>query len=294
MKRDARPGALASAALALAALALCPSAARAAAGHDSPAAPLRFSVSFSKERSPVPSTAASSSSISKDGSEEPRMQVGIGPETSRSSASTSRAGSRARRPSSTPRSSAIRRRASRRCRRGLSSAGAAAPLRDVPPRRRPRREAADGPGRGAALEPRAGKPAQPAGQRSTVDPGRRRRRSALALDPEIPPIPDRRDTRYVKHVRIHSERLTKFWGRPMELGAVVLLPEGFDEHPEARYPLVVFHGHFPGSSTACARRRPTRPLPEPRAVLARLATTVSSRSRPTSSTRTGRARGSRG
>ena len=30
----------------------------------------------------------------------------------------------------------------------------------------------------------------------------------------------------------------------MHLGAHVLLPEGFDEHPEARYPLVIFHGHF--------------------------------------------------
>jgi len=31
----------------------------------------------------------------------------------------------------------------------------------------------------------------------------------------------------------------------MHLGAHVLLPEGFDEHSEARYPLCVFHGHFP-------------------------------------------------
>jgi hypothetical protein len=29
------------------------------------------------------------------------------------------------------------------------------------------------------------------------------------------------------------------------LGAHVLLPAGFDEHPEARYPIAVFHGHFP-------------------------------------------------
>src|SRR6185436_5418440 len=48
-----------------------------------------------------------------------------------------------------------------------------------------------------------------------------------------------------KHIRIQSERLTKFWGRPMYLGAHVLLPEGFDAHPQARYPLVIFHGHFP-------------------------------------------------
>ena len=31
----------------------------------------------------------------------------------------------------------------------------------------------------------------------------------------------------------------------MHLGAHILLPEGFDEHPEARYPLVIFHGHHP-------------------------------------------------
>jgi hypothetical protein len=31
----------------------------------------------------------------------------------------------------------------------------------------------------------------------------------------------------------------------MFLGAHVLLPEGFDSHPQARYPLAIFHGHFP-------------------------------------------------
>jgi hypothetical protein len=30
----------------------------------------------------------------------------------------------------------------------------------------------------------------------------------------------------------------------MHLGAVVLVPQGFDEHPQARYPLAIFHGHF--------------------------------------------------
>jgi hypothetical protein len=68
---------------------------------------------------------------------------------------------------------------------------------------------------------------------------------AIDLDKVIPPIPEPTDTRYVKHVRIQSELLTKFWGRPMFLGAHVLLPEGFESHPDARYPLVVDHGHFP-------------------------------------------------
>jgi hypothetical protein len=77
----------------------------------------------------------------------------------------------------------------------------------------------------------------------TLDPGGPPAR--LTLDQEIPPIPDPPDTRYVKHLRIQSERLTRFWGRPVHLGAHILLPEGFDTHPEARYPLVVNHGHFP-------------------------------------------------
>jgi hypothetical protein len=67
----------------------------------------------------------------------------------------------------------------------------------------------------------------------------------IRLDKVIPPIPDPTTTKYIKHDRIQSERLTKFWGRPMYLGAHVLLPEGFDEHPEAHYPNVIFHGHFP-------------------------------------------------
>jgi hypothetical protein len=68
---------------------------------------------------------------------------------------------------------------------------------------------------------------------------------ALVLDREIPPVGVPANTRYVKHERIQSRLLTEFWGRPMYLGAHVLLPEGFDGHPEARYPLVVNHGHFP-------------------------------------------------
>jgi hypothetical protein len=78
----------------------------------------------------------------------------------------------------------------------------------------------------------------------SIDPGQNNE-IQIVLDQEIPPIPDPEDTKYIKHVKIQSDMLTEFWGRPMYLGAVVLLPEGFDEHPEARYPLVVNHGHFP-------------------------------------------------
>jgi hypothetical protein len=67
----------------------------------------------------------------------------------------------------------------------------------------------------------------------------------LVLDQEIAAIPDPPETRYIKHVRMQSRLLSEFWGRPVYLGAHVLLPEGFDAHPDARYPLVVSHGHFP-------------------------------------------------
>jgi hypothetical protein len=83
----------------------------------------------------------------------------------------------------------------------------------------------------------------------------------IDLETAIPPIPPPRDTRYVRHVTIQSERLTKFWGRPMHLGAVVLLPRGFDEHPEARYPLAVFHGHFPHTFDAFREEPPDPALP---------------------------------
>lgn len=61
----------------------------------------------------------------------------------------------------------------------------------------------------------------------------------------IPPIKQPEDTKYIKHIRIQSKLLTEFWGRPMYLGANILLPGGFDEHPDVKYPLAIFHGHFP-------------------------------------------------
>ena len=66
----------------------------------------------------------------------------------------------------------------------------------------------------------------------------------ISLDKKIAPLPDIPDSRYVKHIRIQSDRLTKFWGRPMYLGAILVLPEGWESHPRSRFPLAIFHGHF--------------------------------------------------
>jgi hypothetical protein len=71
----------------------------------------------------------------------------------------------------------------------------------------------------------------------------------LELTETIPPIAAPVDTKYVRHIRIQSAALTKFWGQPMFVSAIVLVPEGFDEHPEARFPLIVFHDHFTAEFT---------------------------------------------
>lgn len=68
---------------------------------------------------------------------------------------------------------------------------------------------------------------------------------SIRLDKMIPPIKEPEDSKYVKHIKIQSKLLTEFWGRPMYLGAHILLPEGWDNHPNVKYPLAIFHGHFP-------------------------------------------------
>jgi hypothetical protein len=88
---------------------------------------------------------------------------------------------------------------------------------------------------------------------------RRSLHAELMLDREIPAIVPKPDTEFVKHVRIRSERLSRFWGRDVEIGAYVLLPKDFAAHPEARFPLMVFHGHHPDDISAF---RTTPPDPD--------------------------------
>jgi len=67
---------------------------------------------------------------------------------------------------------------------------------------------------------------------------------SIVLEQEIPPIPPPEDTKYIRHLKIQSQLLTKFWGRPMYLSANVLVPEGFDTHPHVSYPLIIAEDHF--------------------------------------------------
>lgn len=79
----------------------------------------------------------------------------------------------------------------------------------------------------------------------------------LVLDQVIPPVepvpPDGVldqgnpvDSTHVKFVKLRSERLSRFWGRPMYLGANVLLPRDYARAGTARYPTIYLQGHFPG------------------------------------------------
>src|SRR5207247_7106016 len=56
---------------------------------------------------------------------------------------------------------------------------------------------------------------------------------------ELPP-----DTKWVRHIKIQSKLLTAWWGRPIYLGATVLLPRGYDADSVRRYPTVYDQGHF--------------------------------------------------
>jgi Putative esterase len=79
-------------------------------------------------------------------------------------------------------------------------------------------------------------------QRVTVDPreGASVRLSAAKV---IPPVDVPPDTAYVKRFKFESPSLTKFWGRPMYLGAAVLLPRDYDK-TTIRYPVNYIQGHF--------------------------------------------------
>ena len=66
----------------------------------------------------------------------------------------------------------------------------------------------------------------------------------LNLTKVIPPIDMPPDTVWLKHVKIQSQLLTKFWGHPIYLGATVLLPKGYSEHLGAHYPALYVQDHF--------------------------------------------------
>ncbi|HTP36639.1 MAG TPA: alpha/beta hydrolase-fold protein [Candidatus Acidoferrales bacterium] len=66
----------------------------------------------------------------------------------------------------------------------------------------------------------------------------------LEANQVIPPMQSPAATEWVKRVKIQSPMLSRFWGHPVYLGATVLLPKGYTEHPNERYPVIYSQGHF--------------------------------------------------
>ncbi|MBI4503538.1 MAG: hypothetical protein HY700_20550 [Gemmatimonadetes bacterium] len=68
-------------------------------------------------------------------------------------------------------------------------------------------------------------------------------RIVLVADQKIPPVTIPPDTRYVKRIKFQSAILTRFWGRPVYLGATLLLPRDYDTE-SITYPVLYNQGHF--------------------------------------------------
>ncbi len=85
---------------------------------------------------------------------------------------------------------------------------------------------------------------------------------SIVMDQVIAPIEEPEDTEWIKHIKMKSDLLSEFWGKDTYLGAHILLPKGFEDHPEANYPLMIFHGHFP-SDFGGFRTTPPDPNMEP-------------------------------
>lgn len=84
----------------------------------------------------------------------------------------------------------------------------------------------------------------------------------ITLDQVIPPLEgtpadplfiaqQQPTSRWLKYERFRSQKLSSFWGRDVYLGVWILLPDGFDEHRAAKYPLIVYQDHYhPGIGPA--------------------------------------------
>ena len=93
-------------------------------------------------------------------------------------------------------------------------------------------------------------------QKVTIDPAKG---FVVRLEAKnvIPPIALPADDQWVKRIKFQSPTLTKFWGRPIYLGATILLPRDY-ETSTIRYPVLYEQGHF--STAAPLRFQPGNDL----------------------------------
>ena len=78
----------------------------------------------------------------------------------------------------------------------------------------------------------------------------------LSLDHALPPVELPADTKWVKHFKMQSPMLTKWWGGvPQYLGATVLLPKGYDAAPGHALPGALPAGPFQSTGALRLHRR---------------------------------------
>jgi hypothetical protein len=65
----------------------------------------------------------------------------------------------------------------------------------------------------------------------------------LVADKVIPPVVVPADNQWVKRFKFQSPMLTRFWGRPIYLGATVVVPRDYDR-ATIQYPVNYMQGHF--------------------------------------------------
>ena len=80
-------------------------------------------------------------------------------------------------------------------------------------------------------------------RRVTLDPAQAEP-VLLSLTRRIPDEQLPADEEYLRFIRIRSDLLTAFHGRPIYLRAGIILPRGYDQEPERRYPLRVHIGGY--------------------------------------------------
>jgi Putative esterase len=67
----------------------------------------------------------------------------------------------------------------------------------------------------------------------------------ITLDQYIEVLPAPKNTAWIRHISMKSEKLSKFWGRDIYLGAHILLPRDWDKETTRKYPVMINHGHYP-------------------------------------------------
>ncbi|MBL0025725.1 MAG: alpha/beta hydrolase-fold protein [Saprospiraceae bacterium] len=86
-------------------------------------------------------------------------------------------------------------------------------------------------------------------------------KTELILDNKIPAIAEPKDTEWIKHIKMKSKLLSDFWGRDIYIGAHVLLPKDWATKTNIKYPLAIYHGHFPADFGGFSTTLPDTTIP---------------------------------